>query len=81
MITKNELNKLDMSAIEEYYEYILESKTNGQHSQAQELFYELNELQKYAFFDYFSEAYNYEADDNEEPYYVRALKEYFDFED
>jgi hypothetical protein len=45
------------------------------------LFYELSEPQKYAFFDYFAEAYNYESEDNEEPYYVRQLKEYFDFED
>jgi hypothetical protein len=81
MITKVELNKLEMSYIEEYYEYILESKTNGQHKQAHELFYELSEPQKYAFFDYFAEAYNYESEDNEEPYYVRQLKEYFDFED
>ena len=38
MVSKKELKDYEFADITEYYDYILESKQNGQHNQAKELF-------------------------------------------
>jgi hypothetical protein len=50
---------------EDLFEYILESKINGQKKQSLELFNELPDREtRQAFIDYVSEAYHYEARHN-----------------
>jgi hypothetical protein len=63
-MNKIALNRLGMS-LEEYFEYILDSKTNGQHKQAKELFGELSDEQKEAFFVFAETLYFYEVDEDE----------------
>lgn len=41
MVTKKDLNALGFKKIEEYYNYIVESRINGQHTQSKELFSDL----------------------------------------
>jgi hypothetical protein len=50
---------LDFETWEELFDYILESKINGQKKQSLELFNALPDRQ--AFIDYVSETYHYEA--------------------
>ena len=49
MVTTNKIKALDFETIEEYFEYILDSKTNGQHKQALELYNDLSPAQKREF--------------------------------
>lgn len=78
MVTKQILGKCDMSYIEEYYEYMLESKLNGQHTQSKELYEELSQNQKDEFFEWVEITYAYESEDeNEMVYEMRLLREYY----
>lgn len=43
MIQWHHLKMLSFETLEQYFEYIIESKLNGQHSQARELFNELSD--------------------------------------
>jgi len=68
------LKKYGFTAIEEYFDYILESKWNGQHTQAHELFNELSEGmqgERAQFFEYLEESLGVYADA------FRELKKYF----
>ena len=64
MVTQNTLKHLDFATREDYFEYILESKANGQRTQARELFKKLSAKQKKEFFSYVDTSYYYEAHDN-----------------
>jgi hypothetical protein len=64
MVTKKDLQGLEMS-LDEYFEYIVESKANGQHEQAKVLFSMMSEGQQADFFKYVDEAYFYEVDNDE----------------
>jgi len=64
MVTKKDLQQLEMS-LDEYFEYIVESKANGQHEQAKMLFTMMSEAQRKTFFEYVDEAYFYEVDNDE----------------
>lgn len=64
MVTQNTLEHLDFATREDYFDYILESKANGQRTQARELFKKLSANQKKQFFNYVDTAYYYEAHDN-----------------
>jgi hypothetical protein len=64
MVTKKDLQELEMS-LDEYFEYIVESKANGQHEQAKVLFSMMSEGQQEQFFKYVDEAYFYEVDNDE----------------
>jgi hypothetical protein len=56
-----------MTNQQELFEYILESKINGQNKQSLELFNELPDREtRQAFIDYISEAYYYDAIDNDQ---------------
>lgn len=43
IVRRADLKALGFRKIEQYYSYIVESRTNGQHSQAKELFAELSD--------------------------------------
>ena len=80
MITADKLKELQLDTIEDYYEYILDSKANGQHTQARELFRGLSEGmqgQRADFFEWAEVTYYYEAQDSDEMDELGALKEYF----
>ena len=64
MITKKQIQGLDFETLEDYFDYIIESKANGQRKQAKELFNELSNEQKRQFFDYVDTAYYYDEHDN-----------------
>ena len=78
MVTKQTLGKYDFSYMEEYFEYILESKLNGQHTQSKELYDELTSGQSDEFFNWVELTYGYESEDeNEMVYEMRLLREYY----
>ena len=54
MVTMYDVQQLDFEYIEDYFDYILDSRTNGQHKQAKELFLKLSDKQKKQFFEYVS---------------------------
>lgn len=64
MVTQNKIKGLDFETLEDYFDYIIESKTNGQRTQARELFNELSNAQKKEFFNYVDTAYYYDQHDN-----------------
>jgi hypothetical protein len=87
MVTQSKLNQLQMESIEDYFDYIMESKINGQHKQARRLFFDLSmddgmqhKGQRSHFFDYISDLYYYEALDNGEEDPIEELKKYFNNE-
>jgi hypothetical protein len=79
MITQYTIDELGFEFLEDYFDYILESKINGQHKQARELFNKLSEGmqgQRAAFFDYVETLYHYEtSEETGNPF--EELKEYF----
>ena len=76
MVTKRDLQQLEMS-LYEYFEYIVDSKTNGQHSQSKMLFSMMSEDQQKQFFEYVDEAYFYEVDNDEFISEMINFREYF----
>jgi hypothetical protein len=64
MITKKQIQGLDLETLTDYFDYIIESKANGQRAQARELFNELSNEQKKEFFNYIETAYYYDQHDN-----------------
>lgn len=87
MVTISILKGLQMDSIEDYFDYIMESKINGQHKQARQLFFCLSlddgmqhKGQRSHFFDYISELYYYEAINNGEEDPIEELKKYFNNE-
>lgn len=64
MVTQNKIKGLDFETLEDYFDYIIESKANGQRTQARELFNELSKEQKREFFEYVDTAYYYDEHDN-----------------
>jgi hypothetical protein len=84
MVTQSQLKQLQMESIEDYFDYIMESKINGQHKQARQLFSCLSlddgmqdKGQRSHFFDYVSELNYYEALHNGEEDPIEELKKYF----
>jgi hypothetical protein len=63
MVSKSTLAMLDFTCIEDYFEYIIDSKDNGQQKQACDLYDQLSEAQKASFFRWVDETYYYEAQD------------------
>jgi len=79
MITRVRLKELEMETIEEYFEYIIASKLNGQHEQAKELFSVLSDGmqgQRAYFFEWAETTYYYEAYDSDEQDELSLLKRY-----
>jgi hypothetical protein len=78
MVTTNKIKALDFDTIEEYFEYILDSKTNGQHKQALELYKDLSPAQKKEFINWFSVFSHYDAADTGAKNPVTELLNYFE---
>lgn len=76
MVTKRDLNQLEMS-LDEYFEYIVESRVNGQHEQSKLLFEALSEDQRKEFFDYTYMRYFYEVDYDEFVSEMIEFRKYF----
>lgn len=64
MVSKSILALLELTCIEDYFEYIIDSRDNGQHDQAISLYQELSETQRTEFFDWVETTYYYEAQDD-----------------
>lgn len=79
MVTQYTIDQLGFEFIEDYFDYIIESKINGQHKQARDLFSKLTEGmqgQRVAFFDYVETLYHYETSEEKgNPF--QELKKYF----
>lgn len=78
MVNKAILAMLEMTIIEDYFEYIIDSRTNGQHQQAKEFYNKLSYVQQLLFFDWVEQTYYYDADDMSE--YIsemQNIKNYF----
>jgi len=78
MVTKDKIRGLDFKTIEEYFEYILDSRTNGQHKQALELYNDLSPAQKTEFRNWFSAFAHYDAQDAGEQNPLNELLNYFE---
>jgi len=63
MVSKKDIKGLDFNTIEEYFEYILNSRTNGQHNQAKKLYNDLSVKQKNNFINWFLTSFHYERED------------------
>ena len=70
MISKRDLKEHELTNIEEYFEYIVNSQVNGQFTQVQNLINELSSNQKKDALDYISNLY---APDNT-PDYVNKVQ-------
>ncbi len=79
MVSKSTLSMLEFTCIEDYFEYILESKENGQHTQARELYEQLSDAQTSDFFQWVSDTYYYDAQDESADMIteLQNLKNYF----
>jgi len=52
MISKKTLKDYEFKTIEDYFNYIVDSQLNGNHSQVKDLFKKLDSGQKKTFFNY-----------------------------
>jgi len=57
MVTKATIKGLEFETLEDYFGYILDSKTNGNHKQSAALYKALSKKQKADFENYFSILY------------------------
>jgi len=77
MVTQTIIHEYGFDTIDEYFDYIIESRANGQHKQARELFNALGNEQQGHFFNYYEIVYCYEAlSADMETTYVQELKDY-----
>ena len=77
MVTQTIIHEYGFETLEDYFDYIIESRFNGQHKQARELFNALGNEQQGHFFNYYEVTYHYEAhNDGLETTYVQELKDY-----
>lgn len=66
MVSKKLIKSLDFDTIEDYFNYIVDSRTNGNRQQAQELFKTLSTRQKDSFQRWFIAYHWYSAIDSGE---------------
>lgn len=57
MISKKTIYGLDFATLEDYFIYIIDSKTNGQQKQAKQLYKDLSKKQKNSFIMYLTQIY------------------------
>lgn len=57
MVSKKTIYGLDFATLEDYFNYIIDSKTNGQQKQAKELYKDLSTRQKNNFLMYLTQIY------------------------
>jgi hypothetical protein len=65
MITQKTITEYGFEEIEDYFYYIIESRMNGQHKQARQLFADLSEQQQQDFFNYIEIFFAYEVEYDE----------------
>jgi hypothetical protein len=65
MVSIQTIKSLDFASLDEYFEYIVDSHTNGQLQQARELYNNLSDKQKKGFEDWFLTFYHYDILDND----------------
>jgi len=73
MVSKKLIKSYDFDTIEDYFNYIVESKINGQNKQAKELYNSLSRRQKYAFTQFAEGVYFYDAADNDNEEFSHAI--------
>lgn len=64
MVSKKLIKSYDFDTIEDYFNYIIDSKINGQRAQAVELYTALSQAQKDSFTRWYLAFYYYDAVDN-----------------
>lgn len=74
MVSKKTILGYEFSDIYEYYQYIVDSRVNGQIKQAKDLYKKLSKAQKTDFWAWFDSSYFYDAQDIGETNYVNDLK-------
>ena len=74
MVSKKTILGYEFSDIYEYFNYIVESRVNGQIKQAKDLYRKLSKTQKTDFWAWFDSSYYYDAQDSGETNYVNDLK-------
>jgi hypothetical protein len=74
MVSKKLITSYEFGDINEYYEYIVDSRANGQIKQAKDLYKKLSKAQKTEFWAWFDASYYYDAQDSGETNYVNDLK-------
>jgi len=88
MLSVMTLGNMGFLYLEEYFEYILDSRTNGQHKQAKSLFNTLSsraevsmseKSQRDQFFEWAETFLHYEAQDNEFGSITEELEKYFGY--
>jgi len=57
MVSKKTIYALDFATLEDYFNYIIDSKTNGQQKQAKQLYKDLSTRQKNNFVMYLTQIY------------------------
>ena len=76
MVTKKDLQDFGLS-LEEFFEYIIESKNINADNQARFLFALMSEAQQEEFFEYVDKAYFYEVDNDDFVSEFINFKNYF----
>jgi hypothetical protein len=66
MVTDKKIKSLDFDTLDEYFEYILDSRTNGNKQQARELYKDLSPSQKLAFNNWFCSFTFYDREEETE---------------
>jgi hypothetical protein len=84
MVNQSLLKTFEFDSIEDYFQYIIDSKTNGQHTQARQLFKQLSpddgmqsKGQRSEFFEWAEATYYYDAQDSDEMDELGMLRDYF----
>ena len=73
MVSKKTIKSLDFDTIEDYFNYIVDSKINGNRGQAKELYNDLSSRQKNSFKKWYEIYYYYDAVDNNEMKYLNLI--------
>lgn len=76
MVTKQTLSVYGFTYMDEYFEHLLDLKTEGDFDLAKEGFSKLSDKQQELFYDYVEAFYNLEFT-NELNYEMRSIREYF----
>ena len=80
MVSERDIKGLELDTIEDYFDYILDSKINGNSKQSKELFCKLSQGmqgQRAAFFDYIEALYAFDLNEPEAREEFEALKSFY----
>lgn len=77
MVSYKDICDLDFSHLDEYFQYIVDSKINGQSQQVKSLIKKLSKQQRQDFLRWFDASYYYEAADQEAQAEHREEASYF----